>query len=104
MFKFGFQGIGSLKGKMKLSVPLYDNDYTDNIEPIKEEDTSNKNNIHVNELLVKVQDLESRLPIDIESNSNEVPIRLLSSSATLTDVISAVNELIKRDLTKNRVE
>lgn len=56
------------------------------------------------ELLTRVQDIESRLPMLEEPNSNEVPIKQLPSSATLADVISVVNELIKRDLTRKKVQ
>jgi hypothetical protein len=70
-------------------------------QPIEESD---KSNLTMAELLTRIQDLENRQPKEGEEDSNRVPMAFLSSSATLSDVISAVNELIKRDLTVSKVK
>ena len=68
------------------------------------EDEGGKNTFYKAEFEARVQDLESKQTPNQELSSNNVPMAFLSSSATLADVISAVNELIKRDLTRSRVK
>ena len=60
--------------------------------------------ITLTDLVVMIQDLDNRMPIEKEPTSNETTMKFLPSSASLSDVISAVNELIKRDLTRDKVQ
>ena len=46
----------------------------------------------------RVQDIENKLPEAPALTSNDTIMQFLSSSATLPEVISAINELIKRDI------
>lgn len=58
----------------------------------------------LNDLVIKVQDLEAKMPVDKPFTHNDVPLALLASTATLSDVIKAVNELIKRSLIVREVK
>lgn len=69
-----------------------------------EGDTISINDTTTKDILARLQDIEARLPIEKPFNHNDVPLALLSSTATLTDVIKAVNELIKRSVTLREVK
>jgi len=66
-------------------------------------DSTGREESSIEELFSRVQDLENSMPIPTPLNTNDVPIKLLGGSATLSDVISTVNELIKRDLKRSRL-
>ncbi len=54
--------------------------------------------------LERTQDIELREPQEKRLTNNDVTMKFLSSSATLSEVISKVNELIKRNVTYGKVK
>ncbi len=52
----------------------------------------------IEEIEARLQDIENRLPAIRAPNSNDTEMAFLPITATLLDVISAVNELIKRNV------
>jgi len=66
-------------------------------------DEVNKDRL-LDELLVRVQDIESSLPEPLVLDSRQSPIPMLPSSATLAEVIEVLNSLNKRTLILNRIK
>lgn len=64
----------------------------------------NKNFNLLEELVSRVQDLETTIK-DLESaNTNDIPMPLLSDNASQAEIIEAVNRLIKLTLTYERLK
>ena len=56
------------------------------------------------QLIVRLQDVEARLPELRAPDSRDTPLALLPNDALLIDVINTVNELLKRDVSRTRIK
>lgn len=92
-----FEGVFAL-------MPFIRSKMEDRFNRDKDESTSINDETNIADILVKLHDMDARIPKERELTGNDTTMKFLHSSATLADVISAVNELIKRDLTLNKVQ
>ena len=66
-----------------------------------EEDNRPTDKDDINELRVRLQDIETRLPR--EPVYDDVPMPLLAHHASIGEVIDAINKLIQQKLTRHKV-